>query len=135
MPNKTIYVKPENEDLFKKAEDLSGKKFSDLVADLVKDYVLKAEEEGDLYAICMLDYTADDIPNFIPRYFIKTPVGYPISRVRFEVDRRIQLGMAYEDATVIYPLNNVGGEFEEQLKMEYHNREEYGLSVVELTNE
>jgi hypothetical protein len=127
MAQKTIYVKDENVNLYEKAEQLSGKKFSDLVADLVKDYILNREDEGDYYAVCSLDETVDNIPTFIPEYFIKATTGMDIFTVRKHLYLLNMEGKRKAD--ILYPLLNNGGEFEDELKMQLL---EGKLDIVEL---
>jgi|SRR5690554_1704714 len=131
MAIKTIYVKDENVALYEKAEELSGKKFSDLVASLVREYVLKREEEGDYYAVCLLDETADGIPSFTPAYFIKAPTGTPLYHVRTFMQKRIEEGFGHESANILYPLLGLGGEHEDELKMQMLEGE---LDIVEFTD-
>lgn len=128
MPQKTIYVKDENVELFEKAEKLSGKKFSELVADLVKDYVLNLETSGKYYAICFVDKTETGVPTFKPEYFIKIPRGLSLFEVREYVDEQVALGK--REAHIIYPLLGSGEDHEEKLKMKLV---EGRLDVVELT--
>lgn len=126
MPQKTIYVKDENLELYDKAEELSGKKFSDLVADLIRDYVLQKSDDGDLYAICTVEYTSESVPVFSPIKFVTAPVGTTADKIKNFIEH---LSMPLNiDEFIVYPLNNQGGEFEEELKLKYL---EGNLDVVE----
>ena len=129
MPQKTIYVKDKNVKLYEDAETKSGKGFSELVEELVTEYMSKSASDMDIYAICFTDETADNIPTFSPEYFIKAPAGTDLFDIRKAVEYRYEYQNC--NANIIYPLNGIGGEFEKELLERFWENERTGELYVE----
>lgn len=129
MPQKAIYIKDKNVELYEKAEKKAGKSFSELIEDLVTDYMKTAVPDMDVYAVCFVDETADNIPTFTPDYFIKAPAGTDIFEIRRTVDYRYDNILSV--ARILYPLNGIGGEFEKELLETFWENEQTGELYVE----
>lgn len=109
MPQKTIYVSDADLEIYKKAEEMSKKPMSSLIGDLIKDFVRKRENTAEIYAICKIDYTVSDVPNFQPCYFVKAPYGTNIEIIHQFVKEK------NHNHLIIYPLKR-GGHYEEDFQ-------------------
>lgn len=70
MPQKTIYVKEENLPLYEKAEKIAGTNISNILAELLRDYVRESEQSFDIHAVCFVDEDAEGVPHFYPEFFV-----------------------------------------------------------------
>lgn len=105
MPQKTIYVKDENVSLYEKAEKIAGTNISNVIADLLREYVKNSEESFEIHAVCYVEETADGVPRFEPDHFISG--GTPID-IKFRLQGR------YEFPIYVIPLFYADAEIKEK---------------------
>lgn len=78
MPQKTIYIKDENLALYEKAEKIAGTNISNVIADLLRDYIKNAEDSFEVHAVCFVEETTDHIPYFYPKFFVRGGSSFEI---------------------------------------------------------
>lgn len=85
MPQKTIYVKDENTHLYDRAEALSGETLAVLLPRILKEYIDNEETRRSVFAVCLIDERADEVPYFRPEFFVEAPVGTTTRDVRLRI--------------------------------------------------